>query len=297
MGIGLAMGTADIIPGVSGGTIAFISGIYDQLITSIAHVDMQLWRHIKHGQRKKAWIYIQGSFLVQLFSGIILAIILLAHLMSYLLETYPTYVFAFFFGLILASIALISYQHLPKRPSLRIRGALLGGLIAGYLLTTNITLAETMNPSLLAIFFSWAFASIAMILPGISGSYILLLLGKYEYILDTLKTQLDLIGPALREGQFLLLFQQESMILGLFILGIIWGLIGFSKLLHRLLRHYHTMTLAVLIGFMLWSLHTIRPWSTSLHAQDWLITLLLCAGGGGIIWLIYFFSTTKKTTS
>jgi putative membrane protein len=128
IGIGMAMGTADIIPGVSGGTIAFISGIYDKLVTSIARIDGTLFRYLQQGKIKKAWTYIQGTFLLQLFGGIIIAVISLAHGMSYALATYPIYVYALFFGLIVASIVLIVKQHLSRPYTLQIVSVCLVGI-------------------------------------------------------------------------------------------------------------------------------------------------------------------------
>lgn len=298
IGIGMAMGTADIIPGVSWWTIAFISGIYDTLITSIARIDTQLWKYLIWRKRKKARIYVQGTFLVQLFGGIIWAIVLLAHVMSYLLHTYPTYVFAFFFGLILASIILIAYQHLAQHLSTKTLCIVWWGVILWYVLTSQWTLHTTATPSLMTIFFTGACASIAMILPGISWSYILLLLGRYEYILETLKTQLHLIVTWVHQGSLDMFFRYETWVLVLFICGIIFWLLSFSKILHRLLHHHHTSTLALLIGFMVWSIHTVRPRSWVLTLWDRVITSTLFLWGMWLITVIALLSpTTKKTTS
>lgn len=293
----MAMGAADVIPGVSWGTIAFISGIYDQLVTSIAHIDKQLWSHIIARQRKKARIYMQGFFLIQLFGGIITSIVLLVHTMTYLLEYFPLYVFSFFSGLIVASIVLIIYQHLPRCPSRKLLFLLTWGIVAGYVLTSNISLTVSSNPSLLSLFVAGACASIAMILPGISWSYILLLMGKYQFILATVNQQIDHVMQAISTKNIGLMLQYESLVLLVFICGIITWLVGFAKILHRLLHHHHATTLTILVGFMIWSLHTIWPWSQPMDMTTLWTTVGLALLGVGIIYGIYILSTIKKTTS
>lgn len=255
--IWLAMGTADIIPWVSGGTIAFISWIYDHLIESIAHINKHFTKLIFQAKRKKAWHYIHGNFLVKVFFGILVAIVSIAKLMSFLLTTYPLFIFAFFFGLIIASIWFIWRQH-HERFHIRTLIGIIMGIGIGYLLTSNTSL-HMGNTSLFSIFFAGMFASIAMILPWISGSYILLLLGKYQYILGLITSQIDTVKEAIHSWQLFSMFNEITWKIFIFLWWVIFWLLWFSKLLHRLLKHHKNTTIAVLIGFMIGAIHTVFP--------------------------------------
>lgn len=232
---GMAMGGADVIPGVSGGTVALISGIYEELIGSIRAVDLIALKLIISGQFKAFWQRINGAFLINVFAGVAVSIFSLAKLITWLLATHPIPVWSFFFGLILVS----AFYVIPKERSWLNYSMVAVGAILAYVVTA---LSPANTPEALwFVFLSGAIAICAMILPGISGSFILLLLGKYEFILGAVKS-LDLV------------------IIAVFVLGCLLGIILFSKVIHWLLSHYHTATLATLAGFMLGSLNKIWPW-------------------------------------
>lgn len=240
------MGAADVIPGVSGGTIAFITGIYDQLIGSINSINGTAVKLFFSGKFKEFWKHINGSFLLSLFCGILFSVLTLAGLMQYLLEHHPIQTWAFFFGLIVASSIFI----LRGISGWDLKAVLF--VIAGIVLGVVIcTLSPTNTPEALwFIFLSGAIAICAMILPGISGSFILLILGKYKYIMSAI-TGLT-TGAAVGES---------LVILGVFAVGAVFGLLAFSRLLHWLLGKFHKETLLVLAGFIIGSLVKVWPWS------------------------------------
>lgn len=234
---GVAMGGADVVPGVSGGTIAFITGIYGQLLSAIKSVDLQALQLLTRGKFTEFWKYINGSFLLVLLSGIALSIVSLAKLLHFLLEEYPIQLWSFFFGLII--IAAISVSREIKRW----RGGVILSGIVGILLAFFITLAtpaETPETSWF-ILLSGALAICAMILPGISGSFILLILGKYTFILEAINTR-------------------DLAVISIFGLGCIVGLLSFARLVSWLLGKFHDVAVALLAGFMIGSLNKIWPW-------------------------------------
>jgi putative membrane protein len=239
---GFAMGIADIVPGVSGGTIAFITGIYDQLIESISAVNKDFLRKILKFEIKQALVQINYLFLFPLLIGIFSAIILTSRLMHFLLENYPIYTWASFFGLILASI-LFMVRQIQDLKSFKHISSLLMGTMIGYLCVSLIPVHSENN--LINIFLSGAIAICAMILPGISGSFILLILGKYAFVTGALKTPF---------------VDNHLVVILTFSLGCLIGLISFSKLLNWLLKHYHNIMLCFLTGFMLGSIKKIWPW-------------------------------------
>ena len=244
---GACMGGADVIPGVSGGTIAFITGIYDEFVGSIASVNMEAVRLLLRGRFREFWKHINGWFLMSLIAGIGVSVLSLAGLMQYLLGNYPIQTWAFFFGLIIASSIFI----LRGINGWKLREVMLvlGGIVLG---VTVCTLSPTQTPDALwFIFLSGAIAICAMILPGISGSFILLILGKYEYIMGCIS--------GLFSGEFL----SNLIILSVFMVGAVVGILGFSKFLHWLLARWHKETLIVLAGFIIGSLVKVWPWSNS----------------------------------
>lgn len=237
----MAMGAADVVPGVSGGTIAFISGIYDPLIKSISAFDITLIRLIRKEGFLSAWRAVNGSFLAVLFAGIALSIISLASAISRLLDTQPIAMWSFFLGLILASILLVGKQI---RTDSWIKTLLFFSL--GLVTALTISFLNPMNTSdsLLFYFFSGALAICAMILPGISGSFILVLLGSYQAILDAVN-------------------DRNLLLLGTVALGAVIGLLSFSKLLKWLFSNYKNLTLSVLVGFIAGSIPKVWPWKNS----------------------------------
>ena len=245
---GACMGAADVIPGVSGGTIAFIMGIYDEFVGSLASINADAVRMLLKGQFKAFWKHINGTFLLSLVIGIGFSVVMLAGLMQYLLEWHPIQTWAFFFGLIVASSIFI----LRGISGWRWRDGLL--LVFGVLLGATIcTLSPTQTPDALwFIFLSGAIAICAMILPGISGSFILLILGKYQFIMGCISDLTSGVD-----------FGRNLLILSVFLIGAIIGILSFSKLLHWLLARWQKETMLVLAGFIIGSLVKVWPWSNT----------------------------------
>ncbi|MBD9178509.1 MAG: DUF368 domain-containing protein [Odoribacter splanchnicus] len=239
---GCAMGAADVVPGVSGGTIAFITGIYEELINSIKSIDLQALKLLLTFKLAEFWKKINGTFLLSVVGGIAISIFSLAKLMTWLLVNHPIYIWSFFFGLIIISSVLVAKEI--KKWDIFTIISLLAGAAAAYAITV-MSPASTPN-TWWFIILSGAIAICAMILPGISGAFILLLLGKYTYIL-TAVSNLD-IGTIL-----------------LFVVGAAAGIISFSHLLSWLLKNYHTLTVALLTGFMIGSLNKVWPWKHTLE--------------------------------
>ena len=242
---GMAMGAADVVPGVSGGTIAFISGIYEELLTSISSVNFATLKLLKTEGIKAAWKAINGNFLVSLLVGIFISIVSLAKIISYLLEHKPIMVWSFFFGLVLASILYVAKQ-IAKWNFITVFVFVLGATIAYYITTLQPLISENSSP--LFLFLAGALAICAMILPGISGAFILVLLGAYKPVLE-----------AIHNKDFKLI-----AILGV---GAIVGLLSFSKILKWLFSNYKNYTLAVLSGFIFGSLNKIWPWKNVLDTK------------------------------
>ena len=241
---GMAMGAADIIPGVSGGTIAFISGIYEELIETINNVNFEAIKKLKNNGIKSFWTHINGNFLIALLTGIAISIMSLAKVITHLLETHSQLLWGFFFGLIVASVYIVGKQ-VTKWDINNIISLIIGSSIAFYITILN----PMQNPDALwFVFLSGSIAICAMILPGISGSFILLLLGSYEFILVAIKDfKLDVIT--------------------IFGVGCITGLLAFSKLLNWLFKKYHDITIALLTGFLIGSLNKIWPWKETIQTR------------------------------
>jgi putative membrane protein len=238
---GMAMGAADVVPGVSGGTIAFITGIYDTLLESIRRINPRLLSIWKREGTKAAFNHINGFFLIALFSGIFVSIATLAKLITWLLNTHPIPIWSFFFGLILVSVYHIVRQ-VEKRDAIRFI-TLLVGVAFAYSITVLKPLH--MEPTMVNTLIAGSIAICAMILPGISGSFILLLIGMYTPVLAAVKG-----------------FQVD--ILALFLAGCVIGLLTFSHLLSWLLRHFRDATLMFLTGLMIGTLPKIWPWKETL---------------------------------
>ncbi len=266
---GIAMGAADVVPGVSGGTIAFISGIYEELINTIHNLNFSFFKTWKENGFKKAWISYNLKFLAILLSGILVSFISLAKLIGWLLENHPILVWSFFFGLIVASIIYVGKE--VKTWDLKIILALLIVSIGSYYITLAEPMASPENN--LYILFSGFIAIIAMILPGISGSFILLLLGSYEVVINTLND----LTTALFSGNWDLLWTSMIKIL-LFIIGAIVGIKLFSGVLNWLFKNFKNLTLAVLTGFMIGALNKVWPWkevmSWRLNSEEIKVPLL-----------------------
>ncbi|WMN08015.1 DUF368 domain-containing protein [Marivirga arenosa] len=234
---GIAMGSADVVPGVSGGTVAFITGIYDELLNSIKSVDATALRLLFQFNLKEFWSHINGSFLITLLAGIGISLISLAKLISYLLATYPILVWSFFFGLIIISALLVARDIENKNWKSIIAGII--GVVIAYFIT-SVSPAQTPE-SLWFVFIAGVIAICAMILPGISGAFLLLILGKYKFILEAIHNV-------------------EILPLAIFAIGCIVGILSFSRVISWSLKNFQSITVATLAGFMIGSLNKVWPW-------------------------------------
>ena len=253
---GLAMGAADVVPGVSGGTIAFISGIYEELIETIHKLDIGFLTAWKKEGFLKAWRHYNLGFLLALFSGIAISILSLAKLITWLLSNHPIPVWSFFFGLVLASILYVGRQIFKWDLKA------IGAIIIATGLSYAITLAKPIEDanSTWFLFLAGFIAIIAMILPGISGSFILLLLGAYKSIIGTISQLLEGITNLDWD-----VFSSAFFKIGVFGLGAIFGLKIFSRALNWLFKNHKDLILATLTGFMIGALNKIWPWKEVLE--------------------------------
>jgi putative membrane protein len=234
---GMSMGAADIVPGVSGGSIALITGIYEKLLDSIKSIDKTALSFLIRFEGKAFWKHINGNFLLTILMGILTSIFTLSRLITYLLDNHPIPIWSFFCGLIIISAVLILRDI--KRWSLFVVLAILIGTVMAYWITG---LPPMSSPEALwFVFVAGAIAICAMILPGISGSFLLLILGQYERILNAVT-------------------EKDVLTLGLFAMGCVLGLLAFSRLISWLLKNHHALTIGLLSGFMLGSINKIWPW-------------------------------------
>jgi putative membrane protein len=255
---GLCMGSADVIPGVSGGTIALITGIYEDLILALKSIDANWVKKVLNLDLRGALAHVHVRFLLSLFVGIGTAIISLARLMNYLLQHYPVFTWSLFFGLIAASILVVS--RLVRNWSGRAGISFVAGTVIAAFIVNLIPVATP--DALWFIFLCGVIAICAMILPGISGAFILLILGKYEFITATLK------NPFL---------PQHLVIIVVFCLGCLIGLLSFSRLLNYMLKKFHPLTMAFLTGLMVGSMPKIWPWKEILETK-------MIRGKAHVIW-------------
>ncbi len=240
------MGAADVVPGVSGGTIAFITGIYEELINSIKSINLTAIKLLLSFKLAEFWKAINGTFLISVFIGVGISVFSLAKGLEYLLHHYPILVWSFFFGLIVASAIYVARSIKRWKADTVIGG--LAGIVIAFMITV-ISPAEVENPSYWFIFISGMIAICAMILPGISGSFILVLLGMYKFILGE-------VGDL------------NFVVIGIFMVGAAIGIIAFSNVLSWLLKKYHNTTIALLAGFMVGSLNKVWPWKEEASEID-----------------------------
>lgn len=238
---GMAMGAADIVPGVSGGTIAFITGIYFRLLEAISAAPVAFFRQFLKGDIRGFWRAVDGNFLITLLAGIVTSIASLASLITWLLETHPILIWSFFFGLIVASVWHVGRQ--VKRVSALLLLPLAAGIVVAWWVTTLP--ASEVAPSGLVFLGAGALAICAMILPGISGSFLLVIIGMYTPILAAIKGF-------------------EAGNLALFMLGCLVGLLSVARLITLAFRHFHDTVLALLTGFMIGALSKVWPWQETL---------------------------------
>lgn len=236
---GFGMGAANVIPGVSGGTIALLTGIFTEIIDALnALMDPSSWKMLLKGQFREFWRYIHGTFLVSLMVGVLISIFSLAKLMVYVMHFYPVQTWAFFFGLIIASSVYMIYDIKGWKFVDSLFFAV--GIALGVVICT---LSPTTTPDdLWFIFICGAIAVCTMILPGISGSFILVILGKYDYIMQAVN-------------------QLNLPVLLVFGVGCVIGILGFSKFLHWLLKRYERATMLTLVGFVIGALVKVWPWN------------------------------------
>lgn len=309
---GMAMGAADVVPGVSGGTIAFISGIYEELLTTIDNINIGLFKTWKNQGFKSMWQEYNLGFLTSLFLGVFISIFSLAKIISYLLETYPIVIWSFFFGLVVASVLYIGKQI--KKWSVPIIIAVIIGVAIAYFITKAV---PSQAPDAIYFFFlSGCIAIIAMILPGISGSFILVILGSYALVLGALT---DFIN-GIMAGDWEVVKTNFVKVL-VFILGCILGLKIFSKALKWMFANKKELTLAVLTGFMIGSLNKIWPWKEVLssridrHGEEvpllensilptsfegdpqLMIAILFSIVGFAVIFLLEYLASNKRTNA
>ncbi len=270
---GMAMGAADVVPGVSGGTIAFISGIYEELITSINNINLDALRVLKKDGLKAAWNHVNGTFFVFLLSGIGISILSLSKLVLYLLSEHPILIWSFFFGLVVASSWLVS-RSVSKWNTGTIVSLLIGIVIAFFISSAQTVAA---GASGWYIFLSGAIAICAMILPGISGSFILVLMGSYHVVLNALH-------------------DKDLALIGLFASGCLVGILSFARLLKFLFTRFKEITVALLTGFMIGSLYKVWPWKVNVGSapvvvhsdgrEDWMTTNVLPVNfeGEPLVW-------------
>lgn len=255
---GLGMGAADAVPGVSGGTIAFITGIYEELIETISGLKIGLIKTWRKEGFKAMWKEMNGSFLLPLIGGMVVSFVSLAKLMKYLLEYHEVMLWSFFFGLILASVWLVG-KGIENWNAKSIIGVIVGTAVA-FWITTVSPAGESEN--LGYIFLSGMIAICAMILPGISGSFILLLLGAYATVIGAISGLID----ALKIKDWSTL-GDHVILLSIFALGCLIGLIAFSKVLNAAFKKAKNSIIAVLTGFLLGSLNKIWPWKETIPTR------------------------------
>lgn len=265
---GMAMGAADVVPGVSGGTIALIAGIYEELISSIAAIKPNLWQLWRQKGFAAVWQAVNGNFLLSLIAGIATAIFALAGLVKYLLAHQPMIIWSFFFGLVAASVWFL-YRSIAKWQAKTYLAAVIGVIAA--LIIVYLPAIQQVEISLAYVFFCAMIAICAMILPGISGSFILVLLGAYEFVITAVH-------------------ERNLTVIAVFICGALIGLLSFAQLLKWLFAHYHEMTLAVLTGFVVGSLAKVQPWAY-LPAQAGVVTafilpLVFIAAGAALVLIL-----------
>ncbi|MGB0389962.1 MAG: DUF368 domain-containing protein [Salibacteraceae bacterium] len=255
---GMGMGAADVVPGVSGGTIAFISGIYEELINSIKNLEPKLIKVLFKDGLKPFWSAVNGDFLVALFAGIGISIVSLAKLIKFLLADYPVHLWSFFFGLIIASTWMVG-KKIGSWNFKTIITMLLGVAVAYY-----VTIATPADASgnLIYIFICGCIAISAMILPGISGSFILILLGAYSTVLGSVSDLIDGV-----KSMEMTVISQNAITIGVFAMGCLIGLIAFSHVLSYMFKKHHDQTIAVLTGFMIGSLNKVWPWKITLSTR------------------------------
>ncbi|MCD7935229.1 MAG: DUF368 domain-containing protein [Tannerellaceae bacterium] len=266
---GAGMGAADVVPGVSGGTIAFIVGIYEELLDSIKSINLSSLKLLFTGKIAAFWKAINGNFLFSLVIGIAFSIFSLAKLITWLLANQPILVWSFFFGLVMASTWIVSKD--VRSWNWKTILCFIAGAVVAYFITAATPVEQYDTLSLWYVFLAAMIAICAMILPGISGSFVLVLLGGYKYVMEAVKN-LDIV------------------VILVFVCGAAIGITSFARLLSFALKRFHDITISILAGFMLGSLNKVWPWKeletgTNILPNELVWQgLLLIILGFGIVW-------------
>jgi putative membrane protein len=261
---GMAMGAADVVPGVSGGTIAFISGIYEELLDSINAVNFSLFKVLKTKGIKAVWKKVNGNFLLSLVLGIGISVISLAKMLSWLLINKPVLLWSFFFGLVLASIWFVGKQ-ITSWNFKTILAIVLAAVFAYFI--TQLQPINDAGSSFLYIVLSGALAISATILPGLSGSFVLVLLGVYQLVLNAVH-------------------QRDLAIISLFGLGAVLGLLSFARLLKYIFENYRNITLAILTGFIIGALNKIWPWKNIVDSVETNVSPFNFSGDNQLLYVL-----------
>jgi putative membrane protein len=248
---GMGMGIAEVIPGVSGGTIAFITGIYEKLLVSIKQIDKEFFQLLFSGKLLQAFAKVNGGFLLKVLTGMVVGFVVGLFVVTYLLEHYPIHIWSLFFGLIIASVYVV-YKEIP-RWNLKEVVALIAGTVFVYFIT--VSSPSSSDPTIFMLFISGVLGISALILPGLSGSFVLLLLGMYTVVMPAIKDVLRDFSP------------EALKIVGVFAIGALVGLFSFAHLLTWLYKNHRSITMATLTGFLIGSLNKVWPWQEVLSTR------------------------------
>lgn len=280
---GIAMGAANKVPGVSGGVVAFVAGFYEEFIFSLQRVNGKAFKLLFNGRFKSFYQYINGRFLSLLFLGMIISYFSVSKILDYLIEHYELYVWSVFFGMIIGSIYYISkdFNDWNYKTVLAIS--------IGTILGVSISFLDpaTQNDNLIFVFFCGMISVSGMTLPGFSGSFILMLLGNYVLLLvDSVNALYDTFADII-SGDFSFINNSERIrmlkVLAIFTLGSLAGLVSLSHLLNYILKHYKSITMASIIGFIVGSLGVVWPWKKTIFKTDIAGNLILDSGNKPVI--------------
>lgn len=280
---GLCMGAANKVPGVSGGIVAFVGGFYEEFIYSLQKVNSKAFKLLLNGRFRSFYQYTNGQFLVLLILGMLISYFSISRVLDYFLEQKELYVWAAFFGMILGSIHYIAKDFNQWNQKTITSGII--GLIVG--ISISFLSPATQNDNLIFIFFCGIISVSGMTLPGLSGSFILILLGNYVLLLvDSVNALYDTMSEVF-SGNFSFLDNSQRMhtlkILAVFTLGSATGLVTFSHLLSYVLKHYKTISTAVILGFITGSLGVLWPWKRTMYKMDAAGNPLLDSNGDKIV--------------
>ena len=280
---GLGMGAANKVPGVSGGVVAFVAGFYEEFIYSLQKVNIKAFKLLINGRFKSFYQYINGRFLSLLFLGMIVSYFSVSKILDYLIEHYELYVWSVFFGMIIGSIYYISKDF--KDWNFKTYMSLAIGIILG--VSISFLDPATENDNLLFVFFCGVISVSGMTLPGFSGSFILIILGNYVLLLvDSVNALYDTFAEIIT-GDFGFINNSERIrmlkVLAVFTIGSVVGLVTFSHILNYILKHYKSITISTIIGFIIGSLGVVWPWKETIFKTNTQGNYILDSSGGKVI--------------